>query len=584
MPSTNNPEDVQDQGFGEFKVDDLLKQISTYNAGVQSTLPAVQDAYSQQQKLSQSTADILNGVASDSSTVSLAASAAQLEFESRKAKVAATFGTDINTDNEYTALAAQAKDAYQRKTQALDNIQQKKSVSLFDDPLQYLVNGFTINKDVADYNIASTQLDSAQSRVKELDTQTQGAMQTQAQLTAGTTQASAAAAARIAASAGTIKANQASIDALSYGVAGIDKANAINKEVYQAMYTGNNAVLAENHYQLALNQNDLANQRFKMDQANSGLENQIRSLTLQDRTDQMQTGKELIAKINTARIARGAGPLPDEGARLVVSMVRGGKDRSFLSTEMNNDLIKGELMQTQGGAQQIIATSPSDYLMMRINKIPINTTPAQKPTTDVMESVANEIANPNKLDPSSLEFSAKYKAAQAAKDPQAMTGLVNERTKAILDSKAANINWQDTSNPYNIGDLGKVVPQSKDISSLPVYQKILAPRVANGEDFSDPQKVFNAIVQGVQDKKITFQEALDTNVMYQLGVRQTLPQKNIQGLSGLAPSLGYKTSIDVAPGKFGSRRIVDMTNYNDLSRAMMLTLNNQSARPFIYHE
>jgi hypothetical protein len=147
----------------------------------------------------------------------------------------------------------------------------------------------------------------------------------------------------------------------------------------------------------------------------------------------------------------------------------------------------------------------------------------------------------------------------------------------VFDLKAANINPQDSSNPYNITSINSLAEQSPTVANLPIYQKVFATRAKAGEQLTDPSKIFSAGIDALASKKITFPEFLELSTIYQVGVNNNLAQRNMQGIAGITPKLSYKTNVVVSPSNFVSSKIVDLTRPDDLARAAMTALKTRVA-------
>lgn len=552
--------------LSKVSVEDVLRSISTYNAGVQSTLPQVQAAIKQQQDISNSSAEILTQVGDDASTVSLAVSATEMDKQARIAKTAAFLGVDVNAQNsQYQALSEQANEAQHDKDAALQVIKKKQSVGFLENPVQYVFNQLTVNGDIAKHNIANAQLQSAHERIIQLNQEAQTTFQTEKELAVGTTQASAEASARMASAAAQLKANDARIAGLNYGIAGIDKANNTSKQIYDAMYTGFGARKMEQGMQVQLQQLKLARDAAAEHIREFNLTDSFRREQAEDRADAQNAGQAFVDTINKGRIARGVDPLDDVNGKQVLAYFKTGK--GVLSATMQFDYANGEAMNVKGGTQQILATSPAQYAIAKAQNIPIKLTPQQAPVDGLISQVINEVGNPNNLDPTSVKFSQDYAVAKASKDANAMSAVFNARVQHVFDMKAANVNPQDANNPYAITSINALAEQSPTVSGTAFYTKVLKDRAGHGEQFMDANKVFNMGVDAVAKGTLSMPEFLDISTVYQVGVNNARAQRNIQGLVGVVPRIGYNTTIN--------GQIVDLTHPDAVARAAVLELRKR---------
>lgn len=566
MSSTAN----QDNPLGDLSkvsVEDVLRSIGAYNAGVQATAGAAQDAIAAQKAISDNSAEVLSQVGDDASTVSLAASAAEMDKQARIAKTAAFLGVDVNAQNsQYQALSAQATEAQHDKDEALAVIKKKQSVGFLENPMQYVFNQLTVNGDIAKHNIANAQLQSAHERIIQLNQEAQTTFQTEKELAVGTTQASAEASARMASASAQLKANDARIQGLQYGIAGIDRANNTSKQIYDAMYTGFGARKMEQGMQVQLQQLKLARDAAAEHIREFNLTDSFRREQAEDRADAQNAGQAFVDTINKGRIARGVDLLDDVNGKQVLAYFKTGK--GVLSATMQFDYANGEAMNVKGGEQQILATSPAQYAIAKAQNIPIKLTPQQAPVDGLISQVINEVGNPNNLDPTSIKFSQDYAAAKATKDANAMSAVFNARVQHVFDMKAANVNSQDANNPYAITSINALAEQSPTVANTAFYQKILKDRASHGEQLMDANKVFNAGVDAIAKGTLSMPEFLDISTIYQVGVNNARAQRNIQGLVGVIPRVGYNTTVN--------GQVVDLTHPDAVARAAVLELTRRS--------
>lgn len=137
------------------------------------------------------------------------------------------------------------------------------------------------------------------------------------------------------------------------------------------------------------------------------------------------------------------------------------------------------------------------------------------------------------------------------------------------------------NNPFNIGAVSSLVTMP-GVNTTPLAQKILAPAVASGAKFDDPKQVYAAALSGVQGGKISVEDAVDGIVsLYQKGVDTNLAARNLTKF-GIVPTDNmhtYNTRVETDPGAlFGGTEIVDLTNRNAVTRAVLTTMRKQAYR------
>jgi hypothetical protein len=179
-------------------LEDILSQVASYKAGTDAASEKLNKIYTTMQEAQGSISIENSNNARDESVVAAAEQAAKLQTQARTRKVTDDFNVDILAQgNEITTLAAQQKELFDRKMESAKVIAEKQAVGLFDDPLQYIMNQFTINGDIAEHNAANQQMNAIQTRIQSLNLNAQSTIATQKQLETGVTEASALAASRM---------------------------------------------------------------------------------------------------------------------------------------------------------------------------------------------------------------------------------------------------------------------------------------------------------------------------------------------------------------------------------------------------
>ena len=77
------------------------------------------------------------------------------------------FGMDISPDSEIAAAAARQKELRAGMEAKLDRVNKLKSVSLFDNPIDYLLNSFELPGATEDYNIQVTKVNNLQQAIDD---------------------------------------------------------------------------------------------------------------------------------------------------------------------------------------------------------------------------------------------------------------------------------------------------------------------------------------------------------------------------------------------------------------------------------
>jgi hypothetical protein len=541
-------------------LEDLMTSVATYKAGATEGSSQLTSLFGKQAELEANNAAIFKQSAEDSSTVEAAKQAGILQTQARIAKTAATFGTDILAQNEqFTQLADTGRAAYAKKQELADVIAQKESVSIFDNPIEYLINKFTINSDITAHNAANAMLQNSQARIQELNSETQSTVQTQKMLETGVTVASAAAAARDAAVSANVNANKSLIQAAGYGVKGIEAVLTSSKAKLEADNLAFNGTNAAEHIRIA--------------QANLALSaaaaaERVREFNIRqsDREDEKAVGMGMIATMNKGRQARGAPPLDDLNGKMVFRALtgKGGK----ISAEMQADMEAGARFEING--IKSVAGTPVE-LAQRINSgIDLGLTPAQQPIKSVVQQAINIVSAASK-DPFSKEAMANpgLKGTDP-KNKDQMIAAVNNTAQAIINSQAREIKPGDKDNMFQILSFNTIAQHSAVVQATPLYKKVFKPLMDQGVQLTDPKQIFNLVATAASKGTITHKEALDLTTFYHVGVGINRADRNLEGIAGLVFSNSYNAKVETNPfGLMTTDSIVNLTDPGQVSNALL---------------
>lgn len=527
----------------------LIANANAYKSGASAATQQILALTSQQADLSNADATLLNATAADTSTVQAAAGAAALVTQASRVRVANTFSTNIDaTTEQYTQLSQAANQAQIDKDAALKDIQSKDSVSLFDDPIQYFTNQFTVNQDIARHNAADALLESAQNRIDKINSQTESGLRIQNSISEPLTAASAAAATKIAASKALLDANRASQEGLSYNIQGVTAALNTSKEALGVQFQVQSARNTEQQIGISMANLRLSQQEFEF-RKDAYLD------TRNDKEEQKRIGQSIVDTVNVGRGSQGLAPLTDINGKVLLSQLK-VKGWDSLSGDLKLNYDAGLATQTAG--IPVIGSSPS-RAAQALSTLPVKLNPTQEPVKQILSSASQEVF---------AQLKKEEIAGGAKKDAAAIQDTYNKLAQAHTDTFAANIKPGDATNPYQIGSINQLAANSPTIQALPVYQKVFDPLVKAGVQLSDPSQIFGAVSDAVTKGTITHNEALELTTIYQVGVKTNLAMRNLPAF-GLVPRLSYNTSLETNAGIFNSNKIVDLTKPDALSRALV---------------
>lgn len=542
--------------MGSITLDDLMTYTKSFQAGASDTMNKMNALTQTQADLASANKDIATQSASDSSVVSAASNASILTTQAKNQLASTTFGTDIGgVTDQITQLAQVSKDAYDQKQKALEAINEKSQVSLFDNPIQYLMNQFTINSDIAQHNSANELQQSAEDRIKALNADTQTQAITNNATAAPLTTAAADAANRLAASKAATAANQFAIDNATYSLQGLQNIQNMNKEQLNNNFSLFNAAKAQEAAETSLAHLDLARKQF--------------DIADQVRKDTQGYGEQLLKEVNAGRISRGVSPLPDNVARGLVAAAR---SKLPISVEYQNDAMAGQVSLSSDNPA--IATSPGHLLDRLQMGTRIVLTPGQEivknVVTEARDTVNFAAANPQNKDVQNdpilknVDFSKKENA----------DGAINKIAQLKINAMATEVTPGDPKNVFNVGSINNIAASSPVVQALPIYQKVLKPVMDSGKVISSFDEAFTMAVKAVNNGTITQNELLDLSTIAQVGSANNIVARNLQGVAGLVPSRLLNTRITTGVDSiFG--KATEVVNVND--RQKLSTAANKAS-------
>lgn len=514
-------------------------------------------------------AKLYQSIGANSNIIDSAKQNADLATQNARIAGANALGTNLKAQGEVlTGLSTDILSLMGQKRALAATIAQKQSVGFFDDPLQHIINQFTINDDIDKHNAVNEQLVSEQDQVETLNKLTQSTNVTQNQLNEPITAAAIAASASNTAATATINANKASQDALKYNAQGITAALGASKEALGAQF---NAVTAQNqqqNIQIALDHLALARQEFDWKKEEKKIADEARAKNA-------SADDYMLDKVNDGLVRMGMAPIPKTSPKAgnILGLIKTGSPAAGLYAEafqVSND------SELAGGAT-ILAPSPSRAAELFKALPNIKLSPAQLPVKDIIDSAASQVMETVK----SGQINGKDKAATDAAMSTAATSILAGYAKKIVPG--------DQSNPFQIPGIGALINAAPGLQTLPVISKVIAPIIASGADVSDPNKVYGAALAAVQEGTISVPEAIEGIAqLYRTGVKVNLEARQFQSLGmnlnpkkpGDASMMTFNAPIQInTAGALGfgvGKTIVDFTDEVSISRAFNKSLAAQS--------
>jgi hypothetical protein len=473
---------------------------------------------------------------------------ADLATQNARLMIGAITGTDMNQQGEVlTGLVDTLNGAYKQKAQLLQGMQEKQSVGFMDNPLQHILNQFTINDDIRQYNAADNIERETKAHIDELNEIANTSAKNQANFTQSITQASIDANAKNTLDAAQVAANKSTVDGLGYNIQGLTEAIQATREKMALQFQALGAQNAQEHLRLAMDTYALHKQEFDWNReeklhAKEGDEFFI---------DRMQQGLKVMYGANAPDLT--ASP---KVARQYLMLLR-----------LNSPAGKEASEAYMAGQSGVLGGSPSQVIDTLQNNIKLSFTPAQQGIKTLFDITYQEVSD-NQVIPKDQKVTV-------------LNQTINKKVSAMLKDIEPG-----SSNLFNIG-------ATSELLSLPAVfdtklaQEVLVPAVAAGAKLNSGADVFAAALAGVNSKKLTIDEASQgITALYQKGVLTNLATKDLPKF-GIVPTesmKSYNTKIQLTPDVIlGGTAIVDLTKPADVSRALNTALARGRTNPFIFN-
>lgn len=511
------------------------------------------------------TASLMTALGTNSQIIDSAKQNADLATQNARIKGANALGTNLKAQGEViTGLSSDVLSLMQQKQVLAKTIADKQSVGLFDDPLQHVINLFTINDDIDKHNAVNEQLVSDQEQITKLNSMTQSIATTQNALNEPITAAAIDASAKNTAATAQINANKSTLEALKYNGAGITAALSAGKEALGAQFNALTAANSQQNIQIALDHLSLERQRFSWQQDEKRISDEARAKNT-------STDDYILSQVNDGLQRMGQQPIPITSPKAgnIVSLIKSNSPAA--QTYVEAMLISQQ--SERAGGTTILAPNPARAAEL-LNANLIKTTPAQSQVVDILQTAATQVKAAGQAGTINL------------KDKSATDEAMKASSTQILSAYAKRINPGDPSNPFQIPALGALINAAPELQTLPVINKVIAPAIAAGNDMSDPAKVYATAIAAINAGTITVPEAVEgLAYTYQRGVKVNLEARQFQSLGlnltpkkpGDASMMTYNAPISVGSTLgFSNKQVVDMTDMVAISRAINKSLANQA--------
>lgn len=504
------------------------------------------------QEITEAEAELYRTMGDTAVIIDSARNTAALDTQNSRVRAATALGTNLKASGEVlTALSQSIQIQYAERESALTEIERKKNISLLEDPLGWINAQINMNSDIDRHNIADARLANATAQYQELNKLTQSAVVTQNAIDESITAASVKASADNTRAAAELKAKDEEIKGLVYNSDGIKAALAGANNKFSANNTIFSARKAEESSRVALAHLAMSREKFSWEK--------------EEKDKGKQADQFLIDKINSgARLRMGEAAeiiLPGSvRANTVLSLL---KSNSPAGKQFQEDYMIAD--QSAVAGTKILAPSPARAIEV-LNTMPVKLAPIQEQVRAVLEEAKNAVAG--QIAAGTID----------GKNRDAVNTALNSTARAMVEAQARKINSPD--NIFNIPTVRTLIKDSPVVANLAITKKLLAPLAVAGSDLSNPDQVFSLVAKGLQDKTISYPEALELSTIYQTGVGVNMEERQLPSL-GLTPKWSYNVPVTVDnTTPFNGKQIVDLTKPDALGRAFNKYLVNQAQVEF----
>lgn len=500
---------------------------------VNSNATKVEESFQRTQAIQRRSADA-------AATIVGVQQAGRLELENALQAAALQLGADLNdVSGRQAELAQRYIRARADQQRNLDTIVSKNSVSIFENPLQWVANQITVNADIRQFKnndaiatVASKTIDETN---RLLDARAQAAARLQSTVTA----ASAAAAVEVARANVNLQAEETFRQGILANSRAVQDIVNLQGSALQVLNTSYSAVNQQTQINIAL-ENLAAARRAEQRQVenmsrDAAAGNYVQSMIVQGYKTLYPTQPEKWEVPNSPKLlALISGKVPLDGE------MKAAYDLGVINSKVSPD-----------GTTRILGTSPIEVLRN------LQFRPELAADSRAVIQMYSDVAQATIASP-------KYKQLVAAKDVEGANKLVNDAIKEAFAAQSALV--KDASNPYYLPNVMQIINQTPALKEYKLTQEILAPAAAAGIDLSNPSAVFGQVVDAVRKGKIPVnQAAIELSTIYRQGQRVNIASKQLSNL-GIAPLEAYNVKINTG-GMLDET--VNMASPTEIIRAMM---------------
>ena len=496
---------------------------------------------------------------------------AALQVQADKAKAAQSFGADLNAQNELLpALSRQALESQQKAASLADEAGKLQSVSMLDNPVQYILNAFKLDAVLPQLDTERKKSEIFNSEIEHRQAQASNQSKIQADIAATLTPEKVKLLQERDAVVAAQAANKARLDTVATNSQNTLAAVNLGKGQLDALYSLDSAKrqaaqlqISQEH--LALSKENAAEQRREFEMRMKLSEMQFNEgKRARDEKNAEDLQMESIMKTGQAIL----GQIPMEGPSLRIAikdaLTKGEKSMHYQAH------LQGTRASIAGKTS--FGDSPGDFLEMATSPGFVRVVDAKKPVANLITDGAVPSVIKQTKDPKSPYF-----GLDPRKDPDGFKKAVSDETRKLVISQQAKI-IPGSGNLFDIGSLSDVIKNNPSLGELSVVKSLLAERIAAGDKLNDPAQIFAAASKAFSEGKLTTEQIGELSALYKSGAQVNAQVKDFDafGIHIIPADVKYRVEIETKPNAlFGKKEVIDLTDTAALKKAIVSSASNK---------
>lgn len=417
----------------------------------------------------------------------------------------------------------------------------ERSVKVWENPMAWLQANFLSDTE-EQVVYASQELQAESTTLQNLNAAVQQTART-AEATAQTvTAAKIEAATKVAATDATLKAYQAEQEGIRFRTAAVTARAELSNADLNALHTLRGAQMAEQNYQLNLQQEARAREQFEW-------QKELKKIAEEERKTGIALDSYVIETINYGNKLLNRPEITGLDAKAMVQFFKKG------GSEELNKLYQIGLSHRMNPKNPIIGATPAEAYS-NIVSLQGQVTESQKGVLEVMRDVQQALP----------------KTAFDPKTGKVDSVLYNKAIKEAFDAQFQLIR-AGSGNPFDVGDITPYITSTPQLQSLPLVQKVLGPAITAKTSLNDPKVVLDLTIEAAKRGEISLPDAVTgiintyqrANAINQAG-RGFISFGIVPPQGGLAYNarLGFGTNVNladpVAVGRYMSIELAKSTS------------------------